>query len=129
MKVLVDTSVWVAHFKLRSEPLVALLEAGLVVCHPHVVAEVACGTPPHRHLVIEHLSRLDSAPVATQEEILMLIERRRLYGRGCGLIDISLLASTLLGDRIQLWTLDRRLGTLAAEAGCGYQPPSARDAH
>lgn len=65
MNVLVDTSVWVAHFKQRDERLVALLEAGLVVCHPHVVVEVACGTPPSRRAVIALLSDLESVPVAT----------------------------------------------------------------
>lgn len=48
MTVLVDTSVWVGHFKQRDGQLVALLEAGLVACHPYVVVEVACGTPPGR---------------------------------------------------------------------------------
>jgi len=43
MNVLVDSSVWVASFKQRNEYLVALLEAGAVVCHPYVVAEVANG--------------------------------------------------------------------------------------
>ena len=32
MNVLVDTSVWVGHFKQRDERLVALLNAGMVVC-------------------------------------------------------------------------------------------------
>ena len=34
MNVLVDTSVWVGHFKQRNECLVALLESHRVVCHP-----------------------------------------------------------------------------------------------
>ena len=33
MSVLVDTSVWVGHFKQRNEHLVGLLESGLVRCH------------------------------------------------------------------------------------------------
>lgn len=122
MNVLVDTSVWVGHFKQRNDRLVALLEAGLVVCHPYVVVEVACGTPPRRQSVIELLHELESVPVATTQEVLALIEQRSLHGRGCGFVDMSLLASALLGARTQLWTMDKRLQTLAVELGLAYQP-------
>lgn len=124
MKVLVDTSVWVAHFKQRDEQLVALLEAGLVVCHPHVVVEVACGTPPNRGSVIAALSDLESVPVATPAEILLLIERHGLHGKGCGFVDLSLLASALLGDGTRLWTLDRRLDSVSAALERAWRPAS-----
>ena len=52
MNVLVDSSIWVGHFKQRNDRLVALLEAGAVISHPYVVAEVACGTPPSRRAII-----------------------------------------------------------------------------
>lgn len=120
MKILVDSSVWVGHFKRRNDHLVSLLEQGLVLCHPYVVAEVACGTPPGRQLIIQMLSELESAPVATQDELLALLNLRQLYGRGCGFVDISLLASALIGAEILLWTIDRRLALLAAEMRCGY---------
>lgn len=123
MNILVDTSVWVGHFKQRNDRLVALLEAGLVVCHPYVVVEVACGTPPRRQSVIELLHELESVPVATTQEVLALIEQRGLHGRGCGFVDMSLLASALLGARTQLWTLDKRLQTLALELRLAYLPP------
>lgn len=122
MNVLVDTSVWVGHFKQRNDRLVALLEAGLVVCHPYVVLEIACGTPPRRQSVIELLHELESVPVATTQEVLALIEQRSLHGRGCGFVDMSLLASALLGARTQLWTLDKRLQSLALGLGLAYQP-------
>jgi predicted nucleic acid-binding protein len=122
MKVLVDSSVWVGHFKQRNDHLVAVLEAGLVVCHPQVVIEVACGTPPRRRQVIGLLRALDGAPVATYEETLAFIERRALQGRGCGCVDVSLLASALLGGQTLLWTLDKRLESVAAEIGLAYRP-------
>lgn len=121
MKVLVDTSVWVAHFKQRNEPLVALLYAGWVVCHPHVVVEVACGTPPQRHQIIEMLSELETLPVATPDELLTLLERQAIFGRGCGFVDLSLLASALLSQQTSLWTLDKRLNTIAHELGLAYR--------
>ncbi|MEO5658468.1 MAG: PIN domain-containing protein [Polaromonas sp.] len=122
MNVLVDTSVWVGHFKQRNERLVALLEDGMVVCHPYVVVEVASGTPPARRAIIAMLAELDSTPVATPGELLVLLERRNLYGRGCGFVDISLLASALLGEQTRVWTLDKRLNLLATELNRAYQP-------
>ena len=122
MNVLVDTSVWVAHFRQRDEHLVTLLNEGLVLCHPYVVTEIACGTPPDRREVIQILSDLDTTTVATQEEVLELIERHALYGKGCGLVDLSLLASALLTGHTLLWTLDARLSKLAIVLSRAYRP-------
>lgn len=122
MSVLVDTSVWVGHFKERNDHLVALLENGLVTCHPYVVVEVACGTPPNRSGLIGLLNELDCAPVATPAEVLALLDRRRLHGRGCGFVDVSLLASALLGETTGIWTLDKRLEAVASELGKAYRP-------
>ena len=122
MNVLVDTSVWVNHFKQGNGQLAALLEVGSVVCHPHVVVEVACGTPPSRQEVIELLGVLNQTPVATHAELLGFIERHALQGRGCGFVDISLLASALLEPDTFLWTEDRRLNALAAELGVAFRP-------
>jgi len=125
VKVLVDTSVWVGHFRQRDARLVALLEAGLVVCHPYVVVEVACGTPPRRTEIIDLLRELEHAPVATPDELIALLHRRALFGRGCGFVDLSLLASVLLSDQALLWTLDKRLETVAAALGRAYRPSLA----
>ncbi|MBI5335030.1 MAG: PIN domain-containing protein [Burkholderiales bacterium] len=124
MKVLVDTSVWVQHFKQRNEHLAMLLEGGWVVSHPYVVVEVACGTPPDRRQVVALLSALAPLPVTSPAELLALIEQRQLAGRGCGLVDVSLLAAALAGDAL-LWTLDKRLHTAASELGRAYQAAAA----
>jgi predicted nucleic acid-binding protein len=125
MKVLVDTTVWVSHFRQRDARLVALLETGLVVCHPYVVVEVACGTPPRRSDIIGMLAALESAPVASADELLALIHRRALFGRGCGFVDLGLLASTLLSDQTLLWTLDKRLAAVANVLRLSDQPAVA----
>lgn len=122
MKVLVDSSVWVGHFKQRNEQLVRLLELGWVMCHPYVVAEVACGTPPGRKAIIAMLAQLECTPVATQDELLALLETRQLFGRGCGFVDISLIASALLSENIKIWTQDKRLEVLTAELRISYRP-------
>ena len=46
MNVLVDTSVWVAHFRRANDALVDLIERDCVLGHPMVLAEIACGTLP-----------------------------------------------------------------------------------
>ncbi len=125
MNVLVDTSVWVGHISQRDERLVALLEAGVVVCHPYVVVEVACGTPPRRTEVVELLRELERVQVATPDELIDRVQRRALFGRGCGFVYVSLLACALLSDQTLLWTLDKRLEALAAELGRAYRPSLA----
>jgi predicted nucleic acid-binding protein len=123
MSVLVDTSVWVAHFKQRSEALVSLMLADLALTHPMVLVELACGTPPGpRERTLADIALLQSARQATLKEVMALIEREKLFGLGCGLVDISLLASTLVTPGAQLWTLDKRLSDLAERFGVGYQP-------
>ena len=118
---LVDTSVWIGHFKQRNEHLVALLENGMVICHPYVVVEVVCGTPPNRRAIITLLAELESVPVATPDEVLEMTERRNLYGRGCGFVDMSLLAATLLSENALIWTLDKRLDAVASELKRAYR--------
>ncbi len=122
MNVLVDSSVWVGHFKQRNEHLVALLEADLVVCLPFIVAEVACGTPPNRKAIINMLSELESIPVATQDELLAMLDAQQLYGRGCGFVDLSLLASAHLSEKTLIWTHDKRFEQLAAKANRAFIP-------
>lgn len=118
MRVLVDTSVWVAHFRQGDPVLVDLLERDAVLCHPMVVLEIACGTPPSpRRATLDYLAQLPGAYLATSAEVLALIERHQLYGEGCGMVDLSLLASALMTPGATLWTLDRRLLALALQLG------------
>lgn len=122
MSVLVDSSVWVGHFKRRNDHLVALLEEDLVVCHPYIVGEVACGTPPTRKAIISMLCEFESAPVVEPDEILAMMDVRQLYGRGCGYVDMCLLASALLSERTLIWTMDKRFELLVSEANRVYRP-------
>lgn len=121
--VLVDTSVWVNHFRRRDGALMELLHADRVLVHPMVVAELACGTPPEpRARTLRALDLLQKTQMPTFDEIRDLIEREHLYGLGCGLVDITLLASTLLTPSSQLWTFDKRLQSLAARFAVIYEP-------
>jgi predicted nucleic acid-binding protein len=116
MMALVDTSVWIAHFR-RGEPALAdRLSEGLVLTHPFVSGELACGNLKERALTLSHLHALPEAVTATSSEVLKLIEDRRLWGRGLGWIDAHLLASALLSN-CWLWTLDNSLARAAREMG------------
>jgi predicted nucleic acid-binding protein len=114
--VLVDTSVWIAHFRERQPVLVDLLRDGLVLAHPFVTGELACGNLRRRASLLADLSTLPAATPASNSEVMLLIESRRLWGRGLGWVDAHLLASAQI-SRCRLWTVDHRLGTVASELG------------
>ena len=113
--VLADTSVWVAHFRKHNPVLQTLLSADQVLCHPMVLIEIACGTPPApRERTLSDLRQLRPAAVANTDETLALIEREQLQDSGCGAIDLLMLASVLLTSDAVLWTLDKNVRALAA---------------
>ena len=120
--VLVDTSVWVDHFRRRNDALIDLLGLDLVVAHPLIVGEIACGTPPDRRQTLSDLGHLNEARQASIAEVVDLIEREGLFGLGCGLVDMLLLASALLTPGVELWTLDKRLSLLAERFGVMHRP-------
>ena len=121
--VLVDTSVWVGHFRHRDLALVELLESDRVLIHPMVWGELACGTPPApRAQTLQDLRLLQSAWQAGFDEVLDFIEREKLYGLGCGWVDMVLLVSTLITPQAELWTLDKRLAVLSERFGVMHQP-------
>src|SRR5579863_9093848 len=112
--VLADTSVWIEHFRRTHAGLSERLSGGLVLMHPFVSGELACRNLKSLALVLSDLKALPPAMLASNEEVLRLIEDRRLWGRGLGWIDAHLLASALLSD-CRLWTLDRRLRRAAID--------------
>jgi predicted nucleic acid-binding protein len=118
--ILVDTSVWIDHFRRGNTRLAGLLESEDVACHPFIVGELACGNLRNRDDVISLLNELPVASPATHEEALTFLAARRLMGRGLGYVDLHLLASAAL-DHASLWTLDKRLGRIAESLGIGAQ--------
>jgi predicted nucleic acid-binding protein len=120
--VLVDTSVWVSHFRDHNQTLAERLALDGVMMHPFVLGELACGTPPDRERTLDDLGTLQPIQQASMREVLAFIERERLYGLGCGLVDMVLLASVLMTPGVQLWTLDKRLAALAERFGVAHRP-------
>ena len=113
--ILVDTSVWIEHLRKGLPRLAGILERGLVLMHPFVLGEVACGNLKKRAQVLQLMGELPTLPAVSDKEALHFIERRALMGRGIGYIDVHLLAATALAGTARLWTLDQRLAALAAE--------------
>lgn len=99
--ILVDTSVWVEHLRHGLSRLATLLQDGEV---------------------LELLQGLPVATVASDAEVLLLIERDRLMGRGIGSVDTHLMASARLSHS-RLWTQDRRLAAVAEEQGLAAGTP------
>ena len=123
MNVLVDTSVWVDHFRRANAALVHLVTLDQALTHPMVVVELACGTPPApRTKTLGDMALLGSVRQATLDEVRDFIERAPLYGLGCGLVDLVLLCSVLITPNTRLWTMDKRLHELAARFDVSYEP-------
>jgi predicted nucleic acid-binding protein len=117
--ILVDTSVWVDHLCQGEPRLIQALESGQVLSSDWVVGEMACGNLRNRTEVLALLQALPKAVKASDGEVLALIERRRLMGRGIGWVDAHLVASALLSGA-QFWTRDRRLQAVANDLALAF---------
>ena len=121
--ILADTSIWVDHLRSKGDPhLIALLQQNAVWIHPWIVGEIACGYLAHRATVLRELQKLPQISVARDHEVLFLIERHRLMGRGIGYIDAHLLTAAA-AQGVRLWTRDKRLLTVAAGLRILHSPP------
>jgi predicted nucleic acid-binding protein len=107
--IIVDTSVWIDHLKDGDPGLAGLLESGRVLAHPFVTGEIALGSLRQRGIVLDALRDLPQATVASDDEVMTLIERRKLYSVGIGYVDAHLLAAAQLTAGAAIWTRDRRL--------------------
>lgn len=118
--VLVDTSVWVSHFKDGNPQLEALLMKGRVVCHPFIIGELACGNLKNRKEILSLLEALPTTTTADHKEVLYFIEQHQLMGIGLGYVDVHLLASARL-SRIPFWTRDKKLTEAAVKLNASYK--------
>ena len=117
--VLVDTSIWISHFRKGNSQLQVLLIDGKVACHPFIIDELACGNISNRQEILALLEALPKTELADHDEILYFIDQYRLMGKGLGLIDMHLLISTQLSG-VSLWTLDNNLNDTADELNLSF---------
>ena len=120
---LVDTSVWVDHLRRDNAQLASRLVDGEVETHPFVLGELACGNLRRREELLSLMNSLPRVTAAEHDEVLAMVETRRLSGRGLGWVDVHLLASAMLGHTT-LWTLDKRLAEQAQRLRVLFEPSS-----
>ena len=118
---LVDTSVWVDHLRRGNARLASHLVNSDVESHVLVIGELACGNLRRREELLSLLGSLPRVLEAEHDEVMSLVESRRLHGRGLGRVDVHLVASTMLGHTT-LWTLDKRLEEQAQRLGVLFEP-------
>lgn len=120
--ILVDTSIWIEHFRRGDGRLTALLEDAAVLVHPFVVGEVALGSLRQRDVILRTLQDLPQTSAATDQEVLRFIGEHRLFGLGIGYVDTHLLAAARLTAGTTLWTHDKRLRAAAETLGLAHDP-------
>ncbi|MBN1961551.1 MAG: VapC toxin family PIN domain ribonuclease [Deltaproteobacteria bacterium] len=109
--IIVDTSIWVEHFRRRHKTLVTLLEEDQVLIHPFIIGELSLGGLIHRDELINLLQQLPTAIMSNHQEVLHAITTHNLDGKGIGWIDAHLFTSALL-SHAQLWTIDKQLNVI-----------------
>jgi len=107
--ILVDTSVWIDHFRQGEPRLIRLLEMASVVMHPWIVGEIALGNLRNRGETLALLMEMPQLPVASTGSVLRLIGEAPLHGLGIGYVDAQLLAAAHAATDTSLWTRDRTL--------------------
>lgn len=114
--ILADTSVWISHLHRPRRDLMDALMGGQAVMHPFVIGELACGRIRRRKEQIALMRAMPAIAPASHDEVMVLIEERKLHGRGIGWVDAHLLAAALLAQA-RLLTDDRALQAAARVLG------------
>ncbi len=115
--ILADTSVWIDHLRSGNREMRNQLAQGSIVIHPLIVAELALGSLRDRAKALALLDLLPQVKVAQLHEVRRMIESRRLYSLGVGLIDVQLMASIFINPPTLLWTKDKPLRKVAEALG------------
>ncbi len=110
--ILVDSSVWVEHFRKGLRELEVLLNEGEVATHPFIIGELACGGLTNRSEILSLLQSLPTSTTIDLDEYLHFVSSHRIIGKGIGFVDIHILASAYIDSNF-LWTLDKKLHALA----------------
>lgn len=115
--ILADTSIWIDHLRSGNKAMREHLEQGQIAIHPFIIAELALGSLQDRTKTLALLDLLPQVRLAQLSEVRQMIEARRLYSLGVGLIDAHLIASVFINPSTLLWTRDKRLRTVAEVFG------------
>lgn len=118
--ILIDTSVWIDHLR-KSEPqVVKRLDDGHVLMHSSIIGELACGNLNNRNQLLSDWHALPAIPELKNGQVIGLIDKHSLMGKGIGLVDAHILGAVLNYDDCLLWTRDGRLRKIAEHFGVAY---------
>jgi hypothetical protein len=110
--ILVDTGIWIDHFRHADAQLAGWLTEMQVLGHPFVQGELACGQLRDRAEVLTLFDQLPQAQVIHHASVLKLVDFARAAGSGLGWVDMHLLASTI-ASQAAIYTRDRDLALVA----------------
>jgi predicted nucleic acid-binding protein len=113
MLILADTSIWIDHFRRSNFQLAQFLDHGDIVMHPFIIGELVLGKVAKIAEMIEFFQLLPKTIVASADEILDFIAKRKLSGSGIGYVDVHLLAAAALMPETLVWTRDKKLRAAA----------------
>jgi predicted nucleic acid-binding protein len=119
---LIDTSVWVNHFRMPDERVLSLTASDEVGTHPFVIGELAAGNLKNREKTLRALRWLDQPSLPADDEVHDILESQRLWGKGLGWIDLHILAATKLAGW-SLYTADVAMAAAARQIGIPCQQP------
>lgn len=119
--ILVDTSVWLDHWR-RSDPhLVQLMALDMVSLHPLVLGELACGGIRQRERTLARIRLLRPGPFLKNDDVLNFVVENKLFGKGIGIVDAHLLAAARQFD-LSIWTHDQTLREFALRFAALHLP-------
>jgi len=118
--ILIDSSVWIDHFRTENSLLSGLLMQGAIVMHEFILGELAIGNFKNRKEILTLLDSIPKLSKLTHDEFLYFLEQNSFYSKGVGFVDIHLLGSTKLAG-VKIWTLDKRLLKLATSLNLNYE--------
>lgn len=119
--IIVDTNVWIDHFRSADTHLIELIETDKAFIHPYTIAEIGLASLANRSKVIEQLEMFWLVPVAAHQEVMAMIDLNKLAGTGVGYVDCHLLTAALLTGG-QVWTRDKRLEMQTGKLGIRHDP-------
>jgi len=120
--ILIDTSVWVDHFRVPDEAVARLIRTKTAAVHPFVLGELIMGNLLDWQRTVEGLRSLPEAEAVGEDDFITFVADQKLQGSGVGFVDAHLLASCRLGRDLRLWCKDKRLGNWAESLGVAWSP-------
>lgn len=112
--VLPDTSVWIEHFKGKTDIIERLFDDTTVtiVTHPLVITELVLGGLKEDDSKYHQLNQQIKLAVLEDSDLMEFIFANDLLGKGVGYVDCSLVASCVNAGA-RLVTFDKKLAVVA----------------